>query len=336
MIGRCLRGQGDYTAAIQHLAAARGRYPEDAELQIQLAFAQLGARDYASGFENYKARWRGLELTPRKLSMPECKGEEIEGKTLLILPEQGFGDAILFARFLPMLEEQGATVKLLCEKPLQRLFTDIAGADQLVTTMQDADFWLNMMDLAALHFDAVDIVPPPVHLHIPDDCVARAKMIVRPHADALKVGVVWSGSETYKANAFRSFRHTDLLPLCDVPNVQVFSLYKGPQVADLKADGSDAFMIDVGSTDRDFADCAAMMQQMDVVITSDTATAHLAGSLGVDVWTLLHWDPFWVWRHTGNTTEWYPSMRLFRQENALEWGAVVANVAAALVERTKG
>ena len=338
MVGRCLRGKGDYAAAIKHLETAHQTFPDDAEIQIQLAFAQLGHGDYAAGFENYKARWRGPELSPRKMPMPEWQGEDIAGKTLLVLPEQGFGDAILFARFLPLLEGQGAKVKMLCEKPLLRLFSDIAGADQVVTTIQEAkgaDYWLNMMDLAALHFGGVDIVPPPAKLSVPKDSVDRASAMVAPFDKAFKVGVVWSGSETYKANGFRSFHHTDLLPLCDVADVQVFSLYKGPQLADMKADGSDAFMVDAGGSDRDFADCAAMMQQMDLVITSDTATAHLAGSLGVDVWTLLHWDPFWVWRHRGDKTQWYPSMRLFRQQTALEWDCVVADVATSLTALVK-
>ena len=335
MVGRCLRGKGEYGAAIDHLQTARKNFPDDPELQIQLAFAQLGNGDYVAGFENYKARWRGPELAPRKMPMPEWKGEDIEGKTILVLPEQGFGDAILFARFLSMLDGQGATVKVLCEKPLLRLFSEIACADRIVTSVQeagDADYWVNMMDLAKLHFDGVDIVPPPVALSVPDDSVARAKAIVAPFKSPFKVGVIWSGSETYKANGFRSFSHKDLLPLSDVAGVQVFSLYKGAQLADLKADGSDAFMIDAGGTDRDFADCAAMMQQMDLVVTSDTATAHLAGSLGLKVWTILHWDPFWVWRHSGDTTQWYPSMRLFRQETALEWDDVVAEATASLAK----
>jgi len=336
MVGRCMRGKGDYEGAIAHLKRALDRFPEDAELRMQLAFAQLGNGDYASGFQNYKSRWQGKELTPRNLPMPEWAGEELDGKTIVVLPEQGFGDAVLFARFLPILSDLGATVKLFCERPLQRLFGGIDGADALITEPSDikgADYWVNMVDLAHLHFEAVDIVPPPVTLTVPDDSVARAKAITAPHRRPFKVGVVWSGSETYKGNAFRSFSHADLLPLTDIEGVQVFSLYKGPQLEQFRADGSNAFMIDAGSSDRDFADCAAMMHEMDLIVTSDTATAHIAGSLGVDVWTILHWDPFWVWRHAGNATQWYPSMTLYRQEQPLEWAPVIADIATALCKR---
>jgi len=105
---------------------------------------------------------------------------------------------------------------------------------------------------------------------------------------------------------------------------------------DLHSDGSSAFILDAAGTDRDFADCAAMMQEMDLVITSDTATAHIAGSLGLPTWVILHWDPFWVYTHAGETTPWYPSMRLFRQDRPLDWDGVFAKVEKALRKRVTG
>lgn len=148
--------------------------------------------------------------------------------------------------------------------------------------------------------------------------------------------MVWSGSVTYKGNAFRSFSHRAYLPLADMAGVQLFSLYKGPSLAEFHADGSAAYLVDTASTDRDFADCAATMLEMDLVITSDTATAHIAGSLGIPVWTILHWDPFWVYTHAGETTPWYPSMRLFRQDRPLDWSGVFGRVEQALRTTVKG
>ena len=142
--------------------------------------------------------------------------------------------------------------------------------------------------------------------------------------------MVWSGSSTYKANAFRSFSHTEFLPLADKPGVQLFSLYKGPYLADFVRDGSAAFIVNAASDDRDFADCAAMMDEMDLIITSDTATAHIAGSLGRPTWTVLHFDPFWVFGHKTDETPWYPGMRLFRQGRPMDWGSAFAKVSAAL------
>lgn len=149
------------------------------------------------------------------------------------------------------------------------------------------------------------------------------------------MGVIWTGSVTYKGNAFRSFSHTDFLPLTQIAGVQLFSLYKGPMLEPYFADGSSAFIVDAGSDESGFADTAATMKAMDLVITSDTATAHIAGSLGVPTWTILHWDPFWVWTHKGDTTGWYPQMRLFRQKTPLDWSGVMADVEEALALKMK-
>ncbi len=339
LIGRCLRGKGDYAAAISYLEPAIAAHPDDAELKMQLAFAQLGVGDYAAGLNTYKARWQAGELEPRDLDFPEWQGEPLAGKTLVVLPEQGFGDAVLFARFLRGMKDSGARVLVVASRPLRRIFAGLEGADAVVPSLPkdaDADYWVNMMDLAALHFEAGKPVPPPTSLQVPVAAQTRATAMTRAYEKSFKVGVVWTGSLTYKGNAFRSFSHRDFLPFVDIPGVQLFSLYKGPALDSYYADGTDAFILDAGSSESDFADCAAMMQAMDLVITSDTATAHIAGSLGVPVWTILHWDAFWVYRHHGDTTEWYPGMRLFRQQTPLDWSAVMAEVGTALRGKVKG
>ena len=338
MIGRCLRGQGKYAEAAAHLEAAIENHPEDAELQVQLAFALLGQGDYIKGFSAYEARWRAGELKPRKLSYPQWQGEDLTGKTITVLPEQGFGDAVLFMRFLPVLKSQGAHVRLAVEGPMKRLFEQLDGADEVVPVSEIAestDFWVNMMDLAIPGLLNGEI-PMPAVLNVPQDSDERAQRITSAYQDQTKVGVVWTGSATYKGNAFRSFSHTDMLPLGDVRDVKLFSLYKGPYLNAFYKDGADTVMIDVGSSDRDFADCAAMMQQMDLVITSDTATAHIAGSLGVPTWVILHWDPFWVWTHAGDDTPWYPSVRLFRQHEPRDWTRVMRDVKKALKRFKRG
>ena len=336
MVVRCLRGKGAYGEAITCAQDALQRLPGDPELRMQLAFAQLGAGDYAAGLQSYKARWEAGELQPRDLPFPEWQGEPLEGKTVVVLPEQGFGDAVLFGRFMPVLRDRGCRVVMAVKPALLRLLQDMAGVDLIVGALRpdmQVDYWINMMDLAALHFATDPVIPAPTVLHIPDDSTARARTLVAPFADRLKVGVVWTGSVTYRGNAFRSFSHRDFLPLTDIAGVQLFSLYKGPELAAYHADGADAFIVDTGSTERDFADTAAMMQACDLVITSDTATAHIAGSLGVPVWCVLHWDAFWVYSHTGDSTAWYPQMRLFRQHRPLDWDGVMADVGRALHDR---
>lgn len=338
MIGRCLRGQGSYEAAIKHLDKALRIHPDDPQLRLQLAFAQLGAGRYKAGFENYKSRWDTGELTPRDLPYPKWQGEDISGKTILVMPEQGFGDAVLFARFVPVLRDLGAKVHVIVEKPLVGLFNGLDGADwtgPAVSPEIEIDCYVDMMDLAAIYFQTKRKVPAPAKLSIPQDARVRAAKLTAPFRDVFRIGVIWTGSVTYKGNAFRSFSHRDFLPLTDVAGVQLFSLYKGPMLEPYFEDGSSAFIVDAGSSDRGFADTAAMMEQVDLVITSDTVTAHIAGSLGVPTWAVLHWDAFWVWRHSGATTDWYPNMRLFRQDTPMDWDSVHAIVKAALIEHLK-
>ena len=335
MIGRCLRGMGAYAEAEAHLAQSLRRFPGDAETRLQLAFAELAQGKFADGFARYKVRWQMGELVPRNLAFPEWNGEAIAGKRLLILPEQGLGDAILFARFLPVLATTGATLLLAAPAPLKRLFQrfpDITTIDPGDIGPHTADVWVNLIDLAERHFAQGGTIPAPPAFSVPGEAAARARQIVAQRPAAFRVGVNWSGSVTYKANRFRSFSHRALLPLCRVPGVELFSLYKGPLHAAYLADGTAAHIHDAAGADADLADTAALMQQLDLVITTDTATAHLAGSLGCRVWTLLHWDPFWLWGHSGRTSAWYPGMRLYRQETPLEWSSLIENVAEDLAQ----
>ncbi|NVK57795.1 MAG: glycosyltransferase family protein [Alteromonadaceae bacterium] len=336
LIGRCLRGQGNYTQAVTYLEPLAARFPDFADIKMQLAMSLLALGRYKEAFQYYRARWDAGELTKRSVSIPEWNGEPLDGKTVVVVPEQGFGDCILMSRCLPALKQKGAAkVIVVAEKPLARLMANVEGADVVDTSYTingTEDFWINMMDLGRLSLETDTDIPAPSRLTVPEDSRTRANEIVAPFKDKFKVGVVWTGSVTYRANAFRSFSHTDFLPLSEVDGVQLFSLYKGPMLDAFLQDGSGGLIVDAASTDRDFADCAAVMEEMDLIITSDTATAHIAGSLGLKTWTLLHKDAFWVYRHKGETTPWYPSMRLFRQKQTLHWDDVMEEVKAALVK----
>lgn len=335
MIGRCYRGMGQYQKAIDYLTPLVDKFPEEPEIQLQLAFAQLGAGHYGAAFRSYDARWTTDELNAPKVPFPKWEeGMEIDGKSILILPEQGFGDMVLLTRFIPLLAVKGARVRLVAKGPLIRLLDGVDGIEWIgkaASKDDPVDLWISLMDLPKMVFGEQEAgqVPAPTTLTIPEDSAARAKRMTAAHQGMFKVGVVWSGSATYKGNTFRSFTHREFLPMANIPNVQLFSLYKGPFLEALHEDGCAALIVDAAGTDRDFADCAATMREMNLIITSDTATAHIAGSLGVPTWVMLHWDAFWVYRHAGETTDWYPSMRLFRQSRPQDWqGAFDAALAA--------
>ncbi len=338
LIGRCLRGLGRYQEAVDYLRPMIDRFPDYPDLSMQAAMSLLALGQYQEAFEQYQARWKTGELKVHDIPLPRWQGEPLEGKRVLVLPEQGFGDCVLMLRHLPDLKALGPQVTLVVEKPLLRLLQTVQGADEVVAQAKPEgfDYFIHVMDLAriALHSDAD--IRQPTRLTIPQDSKQRAKDVVDPFRKKLKVGVVWTGSVTYKGNAFRSFSHTDFLSLTDINGLQLFSLYKGPMLDAFFADGSAGLIVDAASTDRDFADCAGMMEEMDLVITSDTATAHIAGSMGIPTWVVLHTDAFWVYRHEGEKTPWYPAMRLFRQKQALRWDDVMAEVKSALIERVGG
>lgn len=330
MIGKALRALGRYAEGIAWLEQGVADHPEETELRIQLSLTQLAAGRYAEGFRNFEVRWQTGELKPRTMTRPQWAGDDLTGRTILVMPEQGFGDAVTFARFLPVLRRfNPVRVLLYCEKPLLRLFQGVAGVDWIgpeMPAVAEYDVWTNMMDLPTRHFADDSGIPPPVELHVPEDSRDRARAITAPFADAFKVGVVWCGSVTYRGNAFRSFSHAEFHRLLDLRGVQLFSLYKGPELAAFHADGTAGFIVDAAGTDRDLADCAGMMTEMDLIVTSDTVTAHLAGSLGRPVWTLLHWDAFWLWQLDRERTPWYPSMQLIRQDRPRDWAGVMARV----------
>jgi len=167
-----------------------------------------------------------------------------------VTPEQGFGDTILMARFLKGLADLNATVRLNVKTPLRRVFEGLAGVERFATTKEDlngCDYWCPMMDLPRYLGTTLDTLPAPTTLSIPADSTARAKAIIAPYADDFKIGVLWSGSVTYRANHKRSFSHTQFLQLADIAGVQMFSLYKGPLSEAFVQDGTSCIIVDAAS-----------------------------------------------------------------------------------------
>lgn len=329
-LGKYLRALGRYEEAVETLQTGASRHPDDVEIRIQLAFAELSLGDYAKGFETFDYRWRGDELSLPEMGIPRWEGEDLAGRSILVIPEQGFGDTVLMARFLPLLASRGCRVRLVCKPPLRRLLSGIDGVE-LADGQDDFtgdDVWTPMMDLPRYLGVTVDDVPPPVPLHVPVDAVSRARAITAPFGERLKVGVLWSGSVTYRANHKRSFDHRRFLPMSTLPGVQLFSLYKGPLVEDYHRDGTSCLIVDAASSDRDFADSAALVCELDLVITMDSAIAHVAGSLGAKVWNLLHSEAYWLYEPFRDHSPWYPSMRLIRQEKPGDWDGVFATLEA--------
>ncbi len=337
-LAKCLRGLGRHAEAQTALENALLAHPDDVELHIQLSFCQLALGNYWDGFENFHWRWKGDEISPPDFTFPQWQGEDLTGKSILVTSEQGFGDTVLMARFLKQLKALGGTVKFACKPQLRRVFDGLDSVDAFPETnaeVANSDFWTPMMDLPRWLEITLDTLPPPVSLNVPEGAVERAHSITSPYQNMFKLGVLWSGSVTYRANHKRSFPHTSFLQLADIDGLQMFSLYKGPLLEDFQNDGTSCIIVDASGNDRDFADSAALMQQLDLVVTMDSAVAHVAGSLGIPVWNLLHSEAYWLYEPYADHTPWYPSMRLIRQRESGAWQAVFDQLHQEISERVK-
>ena len=330
MLAVTLRALGRMEEAQAMAEAGLAHHPDDGELRVQRAMAMLAAGDYARGFEAFEARWEIGEISKGDSPEPEWAGEPLDGRRILVLPEQGFGDTILMSRFLPALQALGAHVILAVKPPLKRLFQGVEGVDELIeigAPRPQADFVTYMMALPRwLGCDAARLPASP-KLRVPGGSRSRARKLLQPWEGMLRVGVCWSGSLTYKANFKRSFGPERFLALARIPGVQLFSLYKGPLLDGFRRSPASALIVDAAGDERDFADAAATIGELDLVVTMDTAVAHLAGALGRPVWNLLAYSPFWLYGHAGETTPWHPSMRLVRQPAPGDWDAPMATVA---------
>ena len=321
--------------AVELIDKAEARLGVDEQAQLQRSLAHLMLGNWAEGFADFEARYAGDEVAlPENAPWRRWQGEDLTGKSIIVLPEQGFGDAILMSRFLPGLKARGAShVSMVVKKPLQRLMAGVDGVDKIVAgaKRQDHyDFYTPNMSLPHLVGMGPGGTPPPLpKLTIPNDSRARAAKVTNSFRDKFKIGVVWTGSLTYRANHRRSTSPESFLGLAQIPGVQLFSLYKGDAHDDFIASGMASIIVDSCGHDRDFADTAALIDEMDLMITTDTAVVHVAASLGKPVWNMLTWEGFWLYGDQ-DTTPWYPSMRLFRQPTSGDWDGVFAQVENAL------
>jgi tetratricopeptide (TPR) repeat protein len=337
-LGVALHETGDPAAALDAYDTALALDPAYARCHVERAHALLRLGRFAEGWEEFEWRWR-LDPADRpalpSLASPRWTGEPLDGP-LLVLPEQGFGDTILCARFLAALRGRVKRVILACKPELLRLFSTLEGIDALVPTNATPPphaAHIPLMSLPRLTMRPDEAPPPPARLHVPAESRAKLAGLIGPNRGRLNVGIVWSGSVTFKANAQRATTLDRFLSFAEVPGLRLFSLQKGPPAAELNAAGLGSLIVDLGRQCRDFADKAAAVEQLDLVVMTDSSVAHLAGSLGRPIWNLLPHAPYWLYGMGGAQTPWYPSMRMFRQDGPGGWDRVFEAAGRAAMER---
>ncbi len=330
--GLILQDLGRHDEAVAAFEEAIRLEPGNVNFRWDRALNLLMAGDLARGFLEYKVRWKLPHNLPPNIAAPEWTGEPLEGKTILIWTEQGFGDTLQFIRYAPMLKERGAgRVILLAQPALARLLAGTKGVDSIVSEGAPQplfDCHAPLLCLPRLFGTDLQTIPAECpYLKVPGGPGASLR---RPEGVKLTVGICWAGKPTHKNDRNRSAGIDHFLTLMDDPQITFYSLQKGPSAADLLTSGAGALVEDLSSKIDDFADTARFMRQLDLVISVDTAVAHLAGALGIPVWLAIPATIDWRWMRGRTDSPWYPSMRLFRQPRSGDWATPFAEMKAAL------
>ncbi|MBL6458523.1 glycosyltransferase family protein [Belnapia sp. T6] len=286
------------------------------------------------GFADYEVRLENGLVPPRPLPGARWDGRPFPGKRLLLLAEQGFGDTLWASRTLPRLRALGGEVVLECQEALIPLLAPMGWVDRIIPAgapLPEADWHAHLCSLPGLFAPRLEMLSGEPWLRAPEARLpAMRQRLNGAEASTLRVGIVWSGSTAFPRNAERALTLERFLMAFDLPGVQLFSLQKGPPEAELRAAGAHR-IIDLAPHLRDFADTAAAVAELDLVIMTDSAVAHLAGALGCPVWLLLSRPAHWLWMQERADSPWYRSMRLFRPRAEGDWNHVLDGAAAALM-----
>jgi hypothetical protein len=331
--GVAAAGMGRHAEALSSYQWALQLKPALAEAVWNKALLELSQGRFREGWAGYEARWlvKSLRLGQRYTTPPWLGGESLRDRVILLHAEQGYGDSIQFCRYAPLVAARGAKVLLGMPSGLRALMASLEGVDSVVTQAPVPDFELHcpLLSLPLAFGTELATIPAKVpYLHA--DRVARESWAARLGPCAVpRVGLAWAGSPTHTNDANRSIALERLLPLTRF-DVQCVSLQKEIRATDLPFLAGPAVLCRLGEELTDFAATAALLSELDLVITVDTSIAHLAGALGKPVWILLPYVADWRWLREREDSPWYPTARLFRQAAPGDWGGVIERVAAEL------
>jgi len=329
--------RGHLPEAEATLRQALAASPDHAEAQRSLGMLLLLQGRFAEGWNAYAWRWRTQRQQRRNFGCPTWQGEEVQGKTVILHAEQGLGDTIMACRLASSVAARGATVVVEVQAALVKLLAGLKGVAQVLprgATLPGADFEASLLDLPGiLGIDAGSVPADIPYLAAELARVERwrDRLAGKP---GFKVGIAWQGNPASNADLGRSTRLAAMAPIAGVPAVRLVSLQKGAGAEQLWNFGPvEEFGPSFDAGPDAFLDTAAVMQSLDLVISVDSAPAHLAGALGRPVWIALKSVPDWRWMLGREDTPWYPTARLFRQDKAGDWDGVFRRMAAALREK---
>jgi hypothetical protein len=337
-LAAALHLQGHVDEALASYAEAIRLKPDYAEAYYNRSFVWLSQGDLAAGWPDYEWRLRCKDYKGRRFDAPTWDGSPFAGRTLLIHAEQGLGDTLQFIRYVKLAEQCGGEVFVEVQPALVKLlqssgFARVIGGG---SPLPHFDLHVHLLSMPGVFKTTLESVPAEVPYLAADPQLIETWRQRLAHYEGFKIGINWQGNAAYAFDHLRSIPLIEFAPLAEVQGITLISLQKHGGLEQL-ADVDDRFTaIELGSTlDNEagaFMDTAAVMRNLDLVITSDTATAHLAGGLGVPVWLALSSAPEWRWMKDRPTSPWYPTMRLFRQRHLGDWRDVFTEMQAELTK----
>ena len=337
---------GRYREADECLRQAISNHQTNADAHYLLGINLLRDGRFTEGFAEYEWRYSPGRRTFQRVLLPDYdkpmwSGEALAGKIIVLHPEQGFGDQIQFSRYTKKLKSMGATVWLRTTTELTQLMSSIPGVDRVLSAAPQKDevfdYWAFYLSLPLRFSTTLDTLPVevPYLASNPTKVEMWRKWLEEQTQGKCKlprIGLVWAGKSTHDNDWNRSIPLTEFDSLAAVPAVFV-SLQVGDRTIDTKHSPSRLNLVDASVHIKDFSDTAALIENLDLLITVDSAPAHLAGALGRPVWTLVPWVPDWRWMMDRQDSPWYPTMRLFRQISLGNWSSAIQAVFAALCEQ---
>jgi len=359
-LGVCLGRTQHFAESLAEFQTAAQLAPNDPDLQFRVGLAELLLGDFRNGWQHYEARLHLGQFATACAPDRRWDGNVRPGQTLLVRAEQGYGDTIQFIRLLPILKQTGLRIIFECQPGLKPLLADCAGFDEIVEWNPNAPAYdmpqvplLSLPSLIGIDLDTIPWSGPYItvdaaatrqwatridelHSQTVDLTIATSRSPIpmgegrRNRGEGIRVGICWAGRPTHENDHYRSATFADFARLADIDGIQLFSLQMGDAATQLGPG-----VVDLGREIDTFVDTAAIIDNLDLIITVDTSIAHLAGALGKPVWNLLAAQPDWRWLTDRHDSPWYPTMRLFRQHKIGDWTPVLDSVAVELAAFAK-
>ena len=329
-IGMALLEKGKPKEALNYFRKALQMNPNLAAPHANMSLALLILGNFEQGWKEYEWRLKTRGYFRRDFSQPRWNGSEISGKTILVHTEQGLGDAIQFIRYVPLVAQRGAKIIVECRKELVPLFQGLEVIKQVIARGKPLihfDLHCPLLSLPLIFGTTLETIPAEIpYIKANPFSIRKWKDRIQNDSSKLKIGLAWAGSPTLKRSHLKECPLKMFFSLAHNKDITFYSLQKGKAAEQAKSPHEGMSLIDYTDEIHDFSDTAALIENLDLVISVDTAVAHLAGAMGKPVWTLLPFVPDWRWMLNRKDSPWYPTMRLFRQPSTGDWESVINNV----------